>query len=56
MKTKQIKMHVPTLRELIARSYDLFEDWHLRRQWVKQSFYLYQSKKHIVLTGKYPRQ
>ena len=50
---KPIKTEIPTLRQLVERSYDLFSDYELRRKWVKQSHYLYQSKKHILLTGKY---
>jgi hypothetical protein len=53
---KPIKFEIPTIRQLVMRSYQLFDDYELRRQWVKQSHYLYQSKKHILLTGKYPKQ
>lgn len=56
MNTKQIKINTPNLRELVARSYELFSDYELRRQWVKQSHFLYQNKKHILLTGKYAKQ
>jgi hypothetical protein len=53
---KPIKFEIPTIRQLVMRSYQLFDDYELRRQWVKQSHYLYQSKKYILLTGKYPKQ
>ena len=53
---KKINFQVPTIRQLVMRSYELFDDYELRRQWVKQSHYLYQSKKHILLTGRYPKE
>jgi hypothetical protein len=56
MNLKPIKTNAPTRKELINRSYVLFDDWHLRIEWVKQSLYLYETGKHLALTGKYPKQ
>lgn len=51
----QIKYEIPSVKELIRRSKELFpENLHAQRDWVRASKFLYDSGKHILLTGHYP--
>lgn len=44
---------MPTLKELIKRSLDLYQtSKYCRHQWVRKSYYLYQTGKHRNLAFK----
>lgn len=52
--TKEIKFVKPTRQQLIERSRILFKgDPQAQLKWVKASQYLYETGKHVLLTGKY---
>ena len=49
-------MKAPNREQLAMRAYELFNDEYLIEQWIEKSLALYQSGKHLILTGHYPKK